>query len=57
MKSCWEIHRLVSEGQDRKFGFGERLAVRMHLLMCSACRRFERQMKLMRQALRRFPGE
>ena len=57
MKSCKEVHRLVIEGQDRQFGFAERLAVRFHLMMCSACRRFEGQMNLMRQALRRFPGE
>jgi len=57
MKSCKEVHRLVIEGQDRQFGFAERLAVRFHLMMCSACRRFAGQMVLMRQALRRFPGE
>jgi predicted anti-sigma-YlaC factor YlaD len=57
MKSCREIHRLVIEGQDRQFGVVERLAVRVHLLMCSACRRFAGQMQLIRQALRRFPGD
>ncbi len=57
MKSCKEVHLLVIEGQDRKFGFAERLAVRVHLVMCSACRRFEGQMILLRQALKSFPGE
>lgn len=56
MKTCKEVHRLVIEGQDRKLPFAERVAVRVHLLMCSACRRFEAQMDFLRQALRRFPG-
>ena len=57
MKSCRQVHRLVIEGQDRKLGFTERLSVRVHLMMCAACRRFDGQMNLLRQALRRFPGD
>ncbi len=57
MKSCKEIHRMVIEGQDRKLGFTERLSIRVHLMMCTACRRFDAQMDFLRQALRRFPGE
>jgi hypothetical protein len=57
MKTCKEVHRLVIEGQDRKLSFVERISVRVHLMMCNACRRFEAQMDFMRQALRRFPGD
>lgn len=57
MKSCREVHRLVIEAQDRKLGFTERLAVRVHLMLCITCRRFVAQMDLLRQALRRFPGD
>ena len=57
MKTCKEVHRLVIEGQDRKLSFVERISVRVHLMMCNACRRFEAQMEFMRQALRRFPGD
>jgi hypothetical protein len=57
MKTCKEVHRLVIEGQDRKLSFVERFSVRVHLMMCNACRRFEAQMEFMRQALRRFPGD
>jgi hypothetical protein len=57
MKSCREVHLLVIEGQDRKLGFSERFGMRLHLLMCAACRRFEAQMGLLRQALRNFPGK
>lgn len=57
MKTCKEVHRLVIEGQDRTLPLSQRIAVRLHLMMCSACRRFEAQMNLLRQALRRFPGD
>ena len=57
MKSCKDVHRLVIEGQDRKLGFVEKISVRVHLLICGACNRFARQMDLLRQALRQFPGE
>lgn len=57
MKTCKQVHRLVIEGQDRKLPFSERIAVRVHLMMCGACRRFEAQMEFLRQALRRFPGD
>jgi hypothetical protein len=32
----------------------ERIALRSHLLYCSACRRFQRQLKLIRQAFDRL---
>ncbi|MBL8415849.1 MAG: zf-HC2 domain-containing protein [Propionivibrio sp.] len=57
MKSCREVHRLVIEAQDRKLGFAERLSMRVHLILCAACRRFDAQMDLLRQAIRRFPGD
>jgi len=57
MKTCKEVHRLVIAGQDRKLPLPERIAVRVHLMMCSACRQFESQMKFLREAVRRFPGD
>lgn len=57
MKSCREIHRLVIEGQDRELGLAERLSMRVHLMICTTCRRFDAQIDLLRQALRRFPGD
>ncbi|MCP5268251.1 MAG: zf-HC2 domain-containing protein [Zoogloeaceae bacterium] len=57
MKTCKEVHRMVIEGQDRSLSFFERMAIRVHLMMCGACRRFEAQMDFLRQAVRRFPGD
>lgn len=57
MKTCKQVHRLVIEGQDRPLSLMERISVRIHLMMCGACHRFELQMKFLREAVRRFPGD
>ena len=51
---CREVHRLVSEGLDRELTVVERLRMRVHLVMCSACTAFNGQMQLMRRAMQRF---
>lgn len=52
MLTCKDASHLISERQDRPLGFRERWRLRMHLWMCVSCRRFERQLALMRQVLR-----
>lgn len=54
MLSCRESTSLMSEARERPLSFGERMALRMHLAMCSGCRRFNRQMDVLREASRRF---
>ncbi|MYM96047.1 zf-HC2 domain-containing protein [Duganella vulcania] len=53
--TCREVHRLVSEGMDRDLSFVERTRMRLHLMVCDACTRFNGQMSLLRTAMRRFP--
>lgn len=50
MLSCKEVSRLVSQGLDRKLGFGERVALRLHLAICEGCENFSRQMAVLRRA-------
>ena len=52
MLTCKETSRLVSEGHDRKLRWHERLALRIHLWSCANCRRFERQLRIIRKRLR-----
>lgn len=52
--SCRDISALLLAREDRTLGLGERLAVRAHILTCRACRRFERQTLLLRDALRQW---
>lgn len=54
MLSCKETSLLVSESFDRRLSWRERIALRMHLLVCGACRTFANQMAFLRTAARRF---
>ena len=51
MLTCKEVSRLVSQGLDRRLGFGERLAVRVHLAICDGCTNFSKQMAFLRKAM------
>jgi hypothetical protein len=52
--SCRDVTRLVSQMQDRPLALSERIRLRLHLLICVACTRFERQMRFMREAMRKY---
>jgi predicted anti-sigma-YlaC factor YlaD len=54
MLSCREVTRLVSDAHERPLGLQERFSLRMHMTMCSACRRFEQQMATIRAAMHRL---
>jgi hypothetical protein len=54
MLSCKEVTRLLSQGEDRRLSYGERVKLRLHLMVCTACTRFSRQLAFMRQALSRY---
>jgi hypothetical protein len=55
--TCREVHRLVSEGMDRQLSLVERIRMRLHLMVCDACTRFNGQMDLLRKAMRGFPPD
>lgn len=55
--SCEEITRLASQELDRPLTRGERFALRLHLLYCSACRRFRQQIRGLREAMHRMGQE
>jgi hypothetical protein len=52
MLTCKDTSRLISEGQERHLRLRERWGLRLHLWICVNCRRYERQIHLLRQALR-----
>jgi hypothetical protein len=52
--SCKEATRVVSQAQDRPLSAFERWKLGLHLKVCDACTRFERQMHVLRDALRRY---
>jgi hypothetical protein len=54
--SCKEASRLISRAEDEHLDFGRRTALRLHLLICSACTRAKAQFGFMRRAAREYPG-
>jgi len=52
--SCKEATRVVSQAQDRSLSSFERWKLKMHLAVCAKCTRFEQQMRVIREALRRY---
>jgi hypothetical protein len=54
MLSCKDATRLLSQAEDRRLSYAERVKLRLHLMACVACSRFSRQLALMRDALSRY---
>lgn len=52
--SCRESARLLSVRLDRKLTFREQIALRMHLTICLACRRFDRHMRILKDAMKNW---
>lgn len=53
-RTCKEVAALLVAREDRDLPMAEQLALRLHLAACEACPRFERQLKLMRNAFARW---
>ena len=54
MLTCKEVSRLLSQGEERRLTFLERVKLRLHLSVCDACSRFAGQLAFMRRAMQRY---
>lgn len=54
MRSCKEVAALVIAREDQTLPVSEQLALRMHMAMCKACPKFERQVLSMRNAMKNW---
>jgi len=52
MFNCKDISQRVSESMDRTLPLHHRIMIKMHLMMCKYCARFNRQLKTLRYACR-----
>lgn len=52
MLNCRDATRLLSEAQEHPLPWQEKLALQVHLMMCSGCRNFGRQMLVLRDIAR-----
>jgi anti-sigma factor RsiW len=51
---CQDMTALMSKAMDADLPFRERFAYKLHLLYCTACRRYRKQLRGLRTALRRI---
>ena len=56
MRNCKEVTALVIAWEDRDLPWAERAALSVHMAMCKACPRFERQVLTMRNAMKQWRG-
>lgn len=54
---CNEATQLASDALDRKLTWDERIALRLHTLVCVACRRCMRQLRAMHESFRKLPEQ
>jgi predicted anti-sigma-YlaC factor YlaD len=57
MLNCKQATALMSQGLDKKLSTPQQLGLKFHLMMCSGCRNFSRQMAFLRQGCRQFPSQ
>jgi hypothetical protein len=53
-RTCKEAAALMVAREDRILPWPDRVALGLHLLICEACPRFERQMLSMRSSLKHW---
>ncbi|MEO7105272.1 MAG: zf-HC2 domain-containing protein [Rhodoferax sp.] len=53
-RTCKQVTAMVVAREDRDLNLADRLALRVHMAICGACPRFERQMLTMRNGLRQW---
>lgn len=54
MLNCEEASALNSRSLDQKLSLSQRMSLRFHLLMCHQCRRYLKQITLIKAASKKF---
>lgn len=57
MNKCREATKLMSLKQDRPLTVQERLSLKLHLMMCHACRQCDKQFTLLHEVGSRFEAD
>jgi predicted anti-sigma-YlaC factor YlaD len=51
--TCKEVSRILSDGLDAEMAPPERARLRLHMVICEACRNVEQQFDLLRRLMKR----
>jgi predicted anti-sigma-YlaC factor YlaD len=54
LPDCQEVSRMLSDGQDKRLPPAERARLRLHLVLCDACRNVEEQFDFLSRAMQRL---
>jgi hypothetical protein len=54
MRTCREVAAMLVAREDRDLGAADRLALRMHMVICEACPKFERQIMTLRNSMQQW---
>ncbi|MEJ7688667.1 MAG: hypothetical protein WKG52_17770 [Variovorax sp.] len=54
MLNCKEVTEMCSQEMERSLLLQERLSLRMHLVMCSGCTNFRKQMQALRMTMQHY---
>ena len=57
MPTCRDASSLQSQALDRSLSWPKRFGLRLHLLVCQWCRRYGKQIRFLRKAVREHPNE
>lgn len=53
-RTCKQVSALLIAREDRQLPWTDRLALRLHMVMCATCPRFERQVLTMGNAMKQW---
>lgn len=56
MMNCKHATKLMSQEKDSRLSFKQRVSLRFHMMMCSGCRNYNKQMDFIRKAMQQYKG-
>lgn len=54
MMNCQQATRLLSDAQERELSLKDRATLKLHVMMCSGCHNFAKQMGVLRNIARDY---
>ncbi len=54
MLSCKEVTQVCSDELERPLKLGEQASLRLHLMMCTGCSHYRRQLRTLRQVMQAY---
>lgn len=54
MLSCKEVTRVCSDELERPLKLGEQASLHLHLVMCTGCANYRRQLRTLRQVMQTY---